>query len=147
MDLEHEIVGVHPQLVRVPPHLNFAPLLNASEALTRTAEHYQKALDKVTENGGLRIGNSSLHDLNAKLILSERRLTSPDGLPGRPWFQHLIYAPGFYTGYGVKTIPGVREAIEQKKWKEADEQMVRVGAVLQDEAALIESAAAELEKQ
>ena len=138
---------VPPMVEEVPPHLNFAPLLNASEALTRTAEHYQKALDKVTENGGLRIGNSSLHDLNAKLILSERRLTSPDGLPGRPWFQHLIYAPGFYTGYGVKTIPGVREAIEQKKWKEADEQMVRVGAVLQDEAALIESAAAELEKQ
>jgi len=138
---------VPPMVEEVPPHLNFAPLLNGSEALTRTAEHYQKALDKVTENGGLRIGNSSLHDLNAKLILSERRLTSPDGLPGRPWFQHLIYAPGFYTGYGVKTIPGVREAIEQKKWKEADEQMVRVGAVLQDEAALIESAAAELEKQ
>jgi len=131
----------------VPPHLNFAPLLNASEALTRSAEHYQKALDRVTKNGGLAIGNAALRDLNAKLILSERKLTSPEGLPGRPWFRHLIYAPGFYTGYGVKTIPGVREAIEQRKWKEADEQMVRVGAVLEDEAALIQSAAAELEKQ
>ncbi|HYL14406.1 MAG TPA: transferrin receptor-like dimerization domain-containing protein [Terriglobales bacterium] len=138
---------VPPSVEEVPPHLNFAPLLNAAEALTRSAEHYQKALDKVTKNGGLAIGNASLHDLNAKLILSERKLTSPEGLPGRSWFQHLIYAPGFYTGYGVKTIPGVREAIEQKKWKEADEQMVRVGAILQDEAALIESAAAELEKQ
>src|SRR5438105_928004 len=138
---------VPPAVDRVPPHLNFAPLLNASEALTRSAEHYQKALDRVTKNGGLAIGNAALRDLNAKLILSERKLTSPEGLPGRPWFRHLIYAPGFYTGYGVKTIPGVREAIEQKKWKEADEQMVRVGAVLEDEAALIQSAAAELEKQ
>jgi len=138
---------VPPAVDQVPPHLNFAPLLNASEALTRSAEHYQKALDRVTKNGGLAIGNAALRDLNAKLILSERKLTSPEGLPGRPWFRHLIYAPGFYTGYGVKTIPGVREAIEQKKWKEADEQMVRVGAVLEDEAALIQSAAAELEKQ
>ena len=138
---------VPPAVDQVPPHLNFAPLLNASEALTRSAEHYQKALDRVTKNGGLAIGNAALRDLNAKLILSERKLTSPEGLPGRPWFRHLIYAPGFYTGYGVKTIPGVREAIEQRKWKEADEQMVRVGAVLEDEAALIQSAAAELEKQ
>ena len=138
---------VPPAVDQVPPHLNFAPLLNASEALTRSAEHYQKALDRVTKNGGLAIGNAALRDLNAKLILSERKLTSPEGLPGRPWFRHLIYAPGFYTGYGVKTIPGVREAIEQKKWKEADEQMVRVGAVLEDEAAVIQSAAAELEKQ
>jgi N-acetylated-alpha-linked acidic dipeptidase len=58
----------------------------------------------------------------------------------------MIYAPGQYTGYGVKTIPGVREAIEQKKWKEADDQMQRAGAVLQDEATLIDSAAQELEK-
>ena len=58
----------------------------------------------------------------------------------------MIYAPGQYTGYGVKTIPGVREAIEQKKWKEADDQMVRAGAVLQGEAELIDSAAQELER-
>jgi N-acetylated-alpha-linked acidic dipeptidase len=59
----------------------------------------------------------------------------------------MVYAPGFYTGYEVKTIPRVREAIEQKKWKEADQQMTRVGTALEDEAALIDSAAAELEKQ
>jgi len=72
---------------------------------------------------------------------SERKLTSPEGLPRRPWFEHLIYAPGAYTGYGVKTIPGVREAIEQKKWNEADEQIARAASALQDEAALIDSAA------
>ena len=58
--------------------------------------------------------------------------------------RHQIYAPGYYTGYGVKTIPAVREAIEEKHWKEADEQIVVVAKVLNDEAALIDSAAADL---
>src|SRR5215467_4137197 len=137
---------VLPAVEEVPPHLNFAPLLNASDALTRSAEHYRKALDTVTKSGGLTLGEASIQSLNTKLIQSERRLTSTDGLPGRPWYKHLIYAPGFYTGYDVKTIPGVREAIEQKKWKEADQQIVIVSTVLQDEATLINSAATELEK-
>ena len=137
---------VVPAIEEVPPHLNFAPLQNGSDALTRSAERYRQAIDKATKNGGININQAALKELNAKLIQSERKLTNGDGLPGRPWFKHMIYAPGFYTGYGVKTIPAVREAIEQKKWKEADEQMVRAGAVLQNEAALIDSAAADLEK-
>jgi N-acetylated-alpha-linked acidic dipeptidase len=83
--------------------------------------------------------------VNHTLIQSERQLTSPDGLPGRPWFKHQIYAPGFYTGYDVKTLPAVREAIEQKKWKEADEALVKVGKILDSESALITSATEELE--
>ena len=84
--------------------------------------------------------------MNQTLIESERRLTSPEGLPGRPWFKHQIYAPGFYTGYDVKTIPAVREAIEQKKWKEADAALVEIGKILDSESALILSATEELEK-
>jgi N-acetylated-alpha-linked acidic dipeptidase len=80
------------------------------------------------------------------LIQSERKLTSPEGLPGRPWYKHEIYAPGVYTGYGVKTMPAVRESMEQKKWKAADEGIVEVSKVLAGEAALINAAAAELEK-
>ena len=137
---------VPPVFEEVPPHLNFAPLLNASDSLTRSAEHYQKALEAATKNGGLTLGQASIQSLNAKLIQSERKLASADGLPGRPWFKHMIYAPGFYTGYGVKTIPGVREAIEQKKWKEAEQQIAIVGTILQDESVLIDSAAAELER-
>ena len=135
-----------PPPLEVPPHLNFAPLQNASDALTHSAERYQKALEKVSANGELAVGPAELQALNQKLMQSERKLTSPEGLPGRPWFQHLIYAPGQYTGYDVKTIPGVREAIEQKKWKEADEQIVRAANALQDEATLVDSAAQELEK-
>ena len=54
----------------------------------------------------------------------ERALTLNEGLPNRAWFKHQIYAPGFYTGYGVKTLPAVRESIEQKEWKLAEEQIV-----------------------
>ena len=133
--------SVPPPAEEVPPHLNFAPLQNASDALTHSAERYQKALDKVSSNGELRVSPAELQALNQKLMQSERKLTSPEGLPRRPWFEHLIYAPGAYTGYGVKTIPSVREAIEQKKWKEADEQIARAASALQDEAALIDSAA------
>jgi N-acetylated-alpha-linked acidic dipeptidase len=135
-----------PQAEAVPPFLNFAPLDNALDRLTGSAERYDKALGKAREGGGAALARASLRDLNALLIESERKLTDADGLPGRPWFRHMIYAPGFYTGYGVKTIPGVREAIEQKKWKEADEQIVRVAKILEGEAALIENATKELEK-
>jgi N-acetylated-alpha-linked acidic dipeptidase len=58
-------------------------------------------------------------------------LTRPEGLPRRPWFRHQIYAPGFYTGYGVKTVPGVREAIEQKQWSEANQQIEIVARVIE----------------
>jgi N-acetylated-alpha-linked acidic dipeptidase len=84
--------------------------------------------------------------LNARLIESERKLTNDDGLPRRPWFKHLLYAPGVYTGYGVKTIPGVREGIEQKRYDEANREIVRVAKALEAESALIDEARQILEK-
>ncbi len=66
-------------------------------------------------------------ELDRALYLTERELTRREGLPRRDWFRHHIYAPGFYTGYGVKTLPGIREAIEQRNWKEAEEQ-IRIAA-------------------
>jgi len=53
--------------------------------------------------------------LNHALIMAERDLIEPSGLPDRPWYRHVIYAPGLYTGYGVKTIPGVREAVDARQ--------------------------------
>jgi N-acetylated-alpha-linked acidic dipeptidase len=132
-------VSVAPSKNPVPPHLNFAPLENGLDALTRSARRYDEARQKASAGGNVQA-------VNAKLIESERRLTDSAGLPGRPWFRHMIYAPGFYTGYGVKTIPGVREAIEQKRWQEADEQIQRVGSVLTREADLLDEAAAALSK-
>jgi N-acetylated-alpha-linked acidic dipeptidase len=127
---------VPPPTEPVPPFLNFAPLQNGIDALAHAARRYEKAVDKAT------LDKTSLGAVNDQLVRVERGLTLPDGLPGRPWFEHQIYAPGFYTGYGVKTLPGIREAIEEKRWKEADEQMIRTGRVLETEAALIDKAAA-----
>ncbi len=137
---------VPPPVEPVPPHLNFAPLENAAGALKRSAELYAKALDQLEQQGGARLGRASLQAVNAELIKSERTLASPEGLPGRPWFKHLIYAPGRYTGYDVKTLPGAREAIEQKKWELANEEIARVATALGDEAALIETAAGDLQR-
>ena len=131
---------VPPQAEDEPPFLNFAPLRNGLDKLRRSSEHYDKAV------GQAAVGVKPMGAVNRKLTQTERALTLPDGLPGRPWFEHQIYAPGLYTGYGVKTIPGVREAIEQKNWKQADEQIVRAGQVLENEARVIEEIAAELER-
>jgi N-acetylated-alpha-linked acidic dipeptidase len=138
--------SVPPRVEEVPPYLNFAPLQNAVVVLKRASDRYQKALDAAQQNGGAALASASLASVNRQLFESERKLTNRQGLPRRPWFKHQIYAPGYYTGYAVKTIPAVREAIEQKNWKEADEQIGVVGEVLEGEAALIESAANDLEK-
>ncbi len=131
---------VPPGVEKAPPFLNFAPLRNGLTALDRSAQHYQTALGKAA------LGGKSLEAVDRKLSQAERALTLPDGLPRRPWFKHQIYAPGVYTGYGVKTIPGVREAIEAKNWPEADQQIALAGQVLLNEAAAIEEIATELEK-
>jgi N-acetylated-alpha-linked acidic dipeptidase len=127
----------------VAPFLNFAPLDNASDALTHSAERYEAALKKAWPAG---IAAGTLQDLNQKLMESERRLTTPEGLLRRPWYKHMIYAPGTYTGYAVKTVPGVREAIEEKRWAEANVEIVRAANVLEGETALINTVAAELEQ-
>ena len=135
---------IPPAVETVPPHLNFAPLENAVDVLTRSAAEYHKALEVTNANGGAALAATSIAEVNKMLMDSERKLTNAAGLPNRPWFRHQLYAPGFYTGYAVKTMPAVREAIELKQWKQADEAIVVVAQVLQDEAALIASAAQKL---
>jgi len=137
---------IAPAALPVPPHISFAALENAADSLTRAAEQYSKAYDKALGSGDAARASASLANVNAILAHSEHVFTDPRGLPMRPWFQHLLYAPGFYTGYGVKTVPAVREAIEQRKYGEVDEDMARVAAVVNAEAALVESAAAALGK-
>jgi N-acetylated-alpha-linked acidic dipeptidase len=76
---------------------------------------------------------------------TERMFTSPEGLPQRPWYKHLLYAPGLYTGYGVKTLPGVREGIEQKDWATTDREIARLSAAIERAAGHISAIAAILE--
>ena len=133
-----------PKKEAVPPILNFAPLENGLAALQHVTELYGHALAHATENGAAALARASLRDVNQRLILVERALTLQDGLPNREWFKHQIYAPGFYTGYGVKTLPAVRESLEQKQWKLAEEQIVRVGKVLENAGEAIQGATSAL---
>jgi N-acetylated-alpha-linked acidic dipeptidase len=130
--------SVPPTRKAVPPYLNFAPLENADAKLTASAGRFTRALAAARATGDFSIDPQTLTLINGLLLESERKLTTDSGLPGRPWFKHQIYAPGAYTGYGVKTLPAVREAMEQENWKLADEEVPVVSKVLEDEAALID---------
>jgi N-acetylated-alpha-linked acidic dipeptidase len=110
--------------------VNFAPLQNAVARMQRSAAEYKKT------EGTL---SPSVRDArNAALIGLERKLTRSEGLPGRPWFTHQVYAPGFYTGYGVKTLPAVREALEQRDWAQAARQIEVVAQTLDAFSAEVE---------
>jgi N-acetylated-alpha-linked acidic dipeptidase len=139
--------SVPPPRKDVPPYLNFAPLDNADVTLTASADRFTKALAAARAKSELSLDPQMLAEINGLLIQSERALTSDAGLPGRPWYKHQIYAPGAYTGYGVKTLPAVREAMEQENWKQAEQQVPVVAKVLEDEAALIDSVTALLGAQ
>jgi N-acetylated-alpha-linked acidic dipeptidase len=142
LDPRHPTVA--PPHEDVPPFINFAPLENATQVLARAAERYRKALTDAQPK--LTSDNRALVNLNQTLIQTERALTNPDGLPRRPWYKHLLYAPGIYTGYGVKTVPGVREGIEQKRYAEAEEEVARVSKAIENEAAVVNDAAKQLEE-
>ncbi len=98
------------------PFIDFSSLQNELADLDETIDNFHN-------RDFSKLSKDAKFALNNKLMQAEHMLTSEQGLPRRPWFKHQIYAPGFYTGYGVKTLPGVREAIEQKNWKEAQEQI------------------------
>ncbi|MES1241855.1 MAG: transferrin receptor-like dimerization domain-containing protein [Acidobacteriota bacterium] len=135
---------VAPERHEPVPHLNFAPLQNAVDALRRSARAYDSAWAK---SAGPGLPAETRAKLDAVLMKSERAMARKDGLPERTWYVHQIYAPGFYTGYDVKTLPAVREAIEQRKWKEIDAQVASVAATLQAVTAEIDRATALLQEK
>src|SRR5262249_52542256 len=112
-----------PQREPEVPFIDFAPLDNAVVRLQNSAKVYDDRYSRFA-SGGVRLSIERNRQLDELLRGLEATLTSPRGLPGRPWYQHLIYEPGLYTGYGVKTIPGVREAIEENRWDEANRYVV-----------------------
>jgi N-acetylated-alpha-linked acidic dipeptidase len=122
------------------PHFDLAPLLNASDALTAAAAAYSRAFDAAFQPDAARPSAEKLAALNAALRGFERSLTSEAGLPGRPWYKHFIYAPGAYTGYAVKTLPAVREALDQKRWGEVNAEAAQTGAVIQKAAEQVRTA-------
>jgi N-acetylated-alpha-linked acidic dipeptidase len=120
------------------PYVNLAPLRNALAAVEDSARAYQRARE--THDAAIPV--DAQKELDRALIATERALTREQGLPGRPWFRHQVYAPGFYTGYGVKTLPAVREALEQRQWSLAEQQAPVVAAALNAYAEAIARAAA-----
>ena len=113
------------------PHFSFAPLKNALDRLHEAADAYEEKSE----------GAEGSPEINRLLYTSERVLTREEGLEGRPWYKHHVYAPGFYTGYGVKTLPGVREAIEQRQYDKVEPQIALVADVLNAMAYRIETIA------
>lgn len=133
-----------PRAETVPPYFNFAPLENATSRLSASSERLSKVLTKV-ESSGLNLQPEMLDRLNRLLMASGPALTDNAGLPGRPWFKNMIYAPGAYTGYEAKPLPGALEAMDRKNWAEAESQIPREAAALDRECKLIEELITALE--
>lgn len=128
------------------PAIDLAPLDQAAKQLTQSAKAYHAAYAAHTQSG-LQIPAAQLRQINQLMGSMELRLTDPAGLPGRPWFKHMIYAPGMLTGYGVKTVPGVREAIEGRRWDEADRYAAVTAKVLDRYRAQLDQVTGLLNKQ
>ncbi len=163
---------VAPDSEATVPFLNIAPLENAATRLKAAAQAYDAALgvatgpeagdtptagtttagtttgEGATGAGGVAHGMAGIDTgrLNALLMSTERLMTRDEGLPRRPWFKHMIYAPGFYTGYGVKTLPGVREGIEEKHYDEAEAYASKIADSLERVSGALEQATALLRR-
>jgi N-acetylated-alpha-linked acidic dipeptidase len=146
-----------PRLISPPPRFDFGPLLDAQDSLSAAASQFEKAYAAWRDAAGgtatqdasqaSEPGAANLAEVNRRLLKSERVLLLQDGLKNRPWYKHSLYAPGFYTGYGVKTMPGIREAIEQGEWKDVNGEIARVATTLNAEAALVKEAAGLLQSR
>ena len=127
-----------PEPLSAPPAIDFSGFDNAIAALEKASSNFEQAEAELVA-----LSPEKRRKLNGELALAERKLTSDAGLPRRPWVKHLLYAPGTYTGYGAKTVPGVREALEQSRYPEASEQLVVVTKAIGDEAAYVEQIVSE----
>lgn len=115
------------------PHLNFAPLQNAIALLDQASQQFANAAAKTSNPANKAALNRALYQAEQKLMIN-------GGLPRRPWFRHSIYAPGYYTGYGVKTLPGIREGIEERNWSEAQAQIDVLAKIIEAYTAQVNSA-------
>ncbi len=139
-------LAADPQQVYAPPPspsdvpiLVYAPLNSAVSSLKRSAKAYDAALGRAAAQD-YNLPAADLARLNGILQSIEQQLANERGLPGRPWYKHMLYAPGAYTGYAAKTLPGVREAIELRRWPDATDYITVVAETLARAAARIDDA-------
>jgi len=124
------------------PFLNFSNLENAMADLKTKADEFQKLY-----SGSTQLPLDKQKELNEILFKVERALINEKGLPRRSWYKHQIYAPGFYTGYGVKTLPGIREGIEERNWKEAQDNIEIVAKTINVYTEQVKAATSVLNKK
>lgn len=125
-----------PTPAAMTPHIEFAALEDAVDRLKKSASAY----DTAYAAKGASLAPAARSRLNAMLATIDQLLVDPTGLPGRPWFVHMVYAPGRFTGYGAKTLPGVREAIEERRFADANAYAAKIAAVLNAYAARLDEA-------
>jgi len=126
--------------------VDMKPVRAAVEALKAAGQSFEKAYASVGKaNSQSLLAKKDLQQLNKLLLTSEQKLGNSDGLPRRDWFKHQIYAPGFYTGYGVKTMPQIREGLEEGRFTEAQGGVRTVSAAVNALAAQVNDAAKALE--
>jgi N-acetylated-alpha-linked acidic dipeptidase len=125
----------------VPPFLDLAPLQNGASRLKDASARFERAYTAAVGGGGTALDSTRIARVNALLGQAERALAPGEGLTQRPWYRQLLSAPGWYTGYNAKTMPGVREAIEGKRWKEAEDGAAALGRALERQAELLDQAA------
>jgi N-acetylated-alpha-linked acidic dipeptidase len=138
----------HPDKPRAPPprldevpYLNFSYLDNAIQRLERSAKAFDKEYARLDADADAH-DDAEKQRVNATLAVIEQSLTDEHGLPGREWYRHMLYAPGMHTGYGVKTLPGIREAIEERRWDEANQYIGVVSRSLDDYSSRLDHAIA-----
>ncbi len=122
------------------PFLDFSAVENALVQLKKTTDALKNAISKADK-----LDADALNKLNQILYQAEQKLLDEKGLPRRPWYRHQIYAPGYYTGYGVKTLPGLREGIEENNWSETKERievlsrtLLKFDGVLQEAVSILQ---------
>ena len=123
-------------------NIRFDNVRRQLQALQSSSDQYETALKQALEKSTF--DREKIADLNRTLMQTERVLTRPEGLPNRPWYKHQIYAPGLYTGYGVKTLPGIREAVDAKNWGLAMEESLKISDCLEAMNKQVRQAAADL---
>ena len=137
------VVLLPPQRAPEVPAIDFSALDAAAARLSASAAAYDQALARAADLD-YRIGDSQIDRVNQLLQGLEQTLLSPKGMPGRPWYRHMVFAPGLFSGYGSKTLPAVREAVEAGHWSEANAYIPIVAGVLEAAARRLDEAAGAL---
>lgn len=140
-----EVERLHGSIDGAPP-LAFARLRAAAARLAAAGSAFESAMAEVSSQSRTALNRDlqALARLNRVIAHTERGWAVDGGLPSRPWFRHVLYAPGLYTGYGVKTLPGIREGVEQRQWDDARRFVDVVAERLERVAADVDAAARQL---